>query len=78
MTTLKISLPLELGEFVSQTVARGEYPSADAMIAAALDRMRSASTTPELQLPPVVDTARHSFDGPKFMAEMMNKLWAKN
>jgi len=35
----------------------------------------SISLSPEL--PPPVDLARQGFDGPKFMAEMTNKLWAK-
>jgi len=80
MTTFQIALPPELAKFISQSVARGEYPTADAMIAAALERLRSsgvAETKPELQLPPPVDLTRHGFDGPKFMAEMMDKLWAK-
>jgi Arc/MetJ-type ribon-helix-helix transcriptional regulator len=80
MTTFQITLPPELAGFVSQALARGEYPSTDAMVAAALQRLRAASeveTQSEIQLPPPVDLTRVGFDGPKFMAEMMGKLWAK-
>ena len=80
MTPLQIALPPELAEFVEKAVARGEYPSADAVIAAALERLRAAipaETKPELQLPPPVDLTRNGFDGPQFMADMMGKLWAK-
>jgi Arc/MetJ-type ribon-helix-helix transcriptional regulator len=80
MTTFQIALPPELAEFVTHAVSRGDYPSADAMVAAALERLRTrsnAETKTDLQLPPPVDLTRTAFDGPKFMAEMMDKLWAK-
>jgi Arc/MetJ-type ribon-helix-helix transcriptional regulator len=80
MTALPFTLPTDLAEFVTRAVARGDYPSAEAMVVAALERLRissAAETKPEMQLPPPVDLTRQGFDGPKFLGDMMHKLWAK-
>lgn len=90
MKAYKIELPPELASFIDDAVAAGDWVSADTLIETAIAKLRTecmlggpsrTSATPTLPEftaeMPVVDTMRHSFDSPKFMAEMMGKLWAK-
>jgi Arc/MetJ-type ribon-helix-helix transcriptional regulator len=88
MKTFKIKLPDDLAKFVEETVAAGDWVSADVLIETAIAKLRSecllagpsrstAPTAPDIALPPIVDTKRQSFDSPKFIAELMDKLWVK-
>ena len=88
MKTYKIKLPDDLAKFVDEALAAGDWESRDRLFEAALAKLRSESapagpsrsaapTAPDIALPPVVDTTRQSFDSPRFLVEMMDKLWAK-
>ena len=86
--TYKIKLPDDLAKFVEETIAAGDWVSRESLFETALAKLRAectlggptrsaAPTAPEIALPPVVDTKQKSFDSPKFLVEMMDKLWAK-
>ena len=91
MKTYKIELPPELASFIDDSVAAGDWVSADVLIEAAIARLRSecilggpsssTPTLPEISTTPasipVVDTMRESFDSPAFMAGLMDKLRVK-
>ena len=70
MPAVTVSLPDDLAEYVAESLRVGTYTSADDLFARALRLLRSQTPAPV----GVVELTRSGFDGPAFMAGLVDKL----
>lgn len=82
-TLYRITLPDDLAAFVAEAVRDGLFESPDDLFAHAVALVRTqtalgyspdAPTAPPPQSSEVVDLTREGFDGPAFMATLVDKL----
>ena len=84
--SFRVHLPDDLAAFVTEAVRDGVFESADHLFTHAVAAVRTQTAlgqTPDVARPtatppPVVDLTRQGFDGPAFMATLVDKIERRN